>query len=89
MDRPKQIGGPRQVRQGQIEKQVLPGFTTRSALRNVIVVIGAFPDGMIEDGRVRGEPGHRKFSDVALERAAIEQVPRDVIEPQALAKVVD
>jgi hypothetical protein len=43
---------------------------------------------MIKDRRVRCEPGHRKFVDVALQRAAVQQLAGDIVEPQALAEIV-
>ena len=46
-------------------------------------------DGLVEDRRIRGEPGHRQLGDVALERAAVQQVARDGVEPEALAQVVE
>ena len=46
-------------------------------------------DGVIEDRRVRGEPGHRELVDIALQRAAIQQLTGDVVEPEALAEVVE
>ena len=45
--------------------------------------------GMVEDGGVGGEPGDRQLVDVALERAAIQQVARDIIEPETLAQVME
>ena len=52
------------------------------------VVGGAVLDGVVENRRIRGEPRHRELVDVALERAAIQQVPCDVVEPEALAQIV-
>ena len=46
-------------------------------------------DGLVEDRRIRGEPRHRQLVDVALERAAVQQVARDVVEPEALTQVVE
>src|SRR5262245_12603617 len=44
---------------------------------------------MIEDRRIRGQPGHRKFVDVALERAAVHKAAGDIVEPQALTEVME
>jgi len=44
----------------------------------------ALGDGMVEDRGVRGEPGDRQLVDVALERAAGQQMAGDIIELQAL-----
>src|SRR5262249_41258501 len=87
-DRLKQIGGPRQIRQSQVEEQILGQLRAGRALGNVAVVIGAVLDGMVEDCRIRGQPGHRKFLDVALQRAAVHQVAGDIVEPEALTEVV-
>jgi predicted RNA binding protein YcfA (HicA-like mRNA interferase family) len=43
---------------------------------------------VIEDCWVRGQPGHRQFVHVAIERATVQQVARDVVEPETLAQVV-
>src|SRR5439155_21014382 len=46
-------------------------------------------DGLVEDGRIRGQPRHCQLVDVVLERAVVQQVARDVVEPEALAQVVE
>ena len=46
----------------------------------------AVRDRMVEDRRVRGQPGDRQLVDVALQRAAGQQVAGDVVEPEALAQ---
>ena len=88
VNRPEQVGGPGEIVQCQIEKKFLAGFSLRQFLADRGVVGGAVLDGVIKDRRVRGQPGHRQFVDVALERAAVQQVARDVVEPEALAQVV-
>lgn len=40
-------------------------------------------------GRIRGQPRHRQLVNVALERAVVQQVACDVVEPEALAQVVE
>jgi hypothetical protein len=65
-----------------------PLAASHGTLGNVPVVIGAVLDGMVEDCRIRGQPGHRKFLDVALERAAVHEVAGDIVEPEALTEVV-
>ncbi len=52
-------------------------------------VVPALWDGRVEDRRVRREPGDRELADVSRERAAAEQRARDVVEPDALAGVVE
>ena len=88
-DRSKQVGGPGEVLERQVEEQ-LPRPTCRlELLADGGVVGGAVLDGVVEDRRVRGEPRHRQLVDVAFERAAVQQVAGDVVEPEALAQVVE
>ena len=73
-DRLEQIGRPGQIRQRQIEEQVLGRSCPRERLlSNVAVIVGAVLDRVIEDRGIRGEPGYRELVDVALQRAAVEQ----------------
>src|SRR6185437_1811876 len=83
------LGGPRQVGQREIEEHVLCRFRRGRYLGNVSVVGRAVLDGVVEDGRVRGEPGHRELVDVALQRPVIQQLAGDIVEPQALAEIVE
>jgi hypothetical protein len=46
-------------------------------------------DSVIEDRRIGGQTRDREFIDVAFERAAIEKLSRDVIEPDALSEIVE
>src|SRR5262249_36092227 len=41
------------------------------------------------DRRIRREPCHRELVDVARERAVLQQIARDVVEPETLALVVE
>ncbi len=43
---------------------------------------------MVEDRRIRGESGDRQLIDVLFERAAVQQVTGNVVEPETLALVV-
>ena len=38
---------------------------------------------------MRGQPSHLQVSDVVLERAVVQQIACDVVEPEALAQVVE
>ena len=49
------------------------------------VVRGATADSRIEDTRIGSQPGDGKFADLTCQRAAIQQVTRDVVEPQTLS----
>ena len=88
VNRPKQVGGPGDVLERQVEEERLARFALAQLLADRGVVGGAVLDGVVEDRRIRGEPRHRELVDVALERAAIQQVARDVVEPEALAQIV-
>ena len=87
-DGPQQIGSPGQIRQRQFEEQIFRRLRARSVPSDVAVVVGAVLDRMIEDRRIRGETRHREFVDVALQRAAVQEVAGDVVEPEALAEIV-
>ena len=43
---------------------------------------------MVKYRRIRSEPGYRQLVDVTLERAFVQQITRDVVEPEALTEVV-
>src|SRR3954470_1077177 len=88
MDRAEEVGRPGQVLQRKLEEQVLPGLALRHFLADPGVIVTAALDGVLEDRRVRGQPGDREIMDVATERAAGQQVARDVVQPDALAGLV-
>src|SRR5579862_1132822 len=44
---------------------------------------------MVEDRGVRGKPRYREFVDVAFQRAAIQQVACNVVEPDALPQIME
>ena len=76
-----------------LERQVEKELLIRRALPYVLAdgrIIGlALRNGMVEDGGVGGEPGDRQFVDVALERAARQQIAGDVVEPEALTGLTE
>ena len=86
--RREQVSGPPQVAQGEFEEHLLVGRAGRFPGRDVAVVVGAGLDGLVEDRRVGGEPGDRVLADVVRERAGVEQAAGDVVQPQALARLV-
>src|SRR3984893_18749292 len=53
------------------------------------VIVIAVLDRVVEDCRVGRQPGDRKLVNVAAQRAAAQQVACDVVEPEALAEVVE
>jgi hypothetical protein len=64
------------------------GETSSEAQPSTPVVGAALADRVLEDRRVRGETGDRELGDVARERAVVEHLARDVVDPQALPEVV-
>jgi hypothetical protein len=88
-DRPEDVGRAREVLEREVEEERLDGPAGLHTLADRVVVGGAVLDGLVEDGRVRGQPRHRKLLDVARDRPAAEQVSRDVVQPDALAQVVE
>src|SRR5690606_39805326 len=51
------------------------------------VVGAAAADRLVEDRRVGGQPGDAVLVDVALQRAVVEDLAGDVVQPEALADV--
>ena len=86
-DRPQQVGRAAQVFERQIDEQCFVGLRAARGIADGAVVGRAAADGFVEDRGVGSEAGDRPFIDVASQRAAVEQVARDVVEPQALAEV--
>ena len=69
IDRPKQVGGPGDVLQRQLEEERLARFAFYLASRGWRRRRRAVLDGMVEDRRIGGQTGYRELGDVALERA--------------------
>lgn len=83
--RSEQVVRALQVFEGEFEEQALTRLTfARLAADRLIVEVG-LADRLLEDRRVRGEPGHREVVDVTSQRAAGQQPERDVVKPEALA----
>src|SRR5262249_57519873 len=53
------------------------------------IVSRAVLDGVVEDRRIGRETGHGELVDVARERAGLEQVAGNVVEPDTLTSVVE
>jgi hypothetical protein len=88
VNRPEQVGGARNVLQRELEEERLAGFAPAHLLADGGVVIRAVLDGVVEDRRIRRQPGYGELVDVAFERTAVQQVAGNVVEPDALAQVV-
>ena len=89
VDRSKEVGGPGEVVERQLEKQPLSRLALLELVADRGIVGCAVLDRVVEDRRVRGQPGHRQFVDVALKRAARQQFAGDVVEPDALAQIME
>ena len=59
------------------------------SINDRIVVGAAVLDGVVKNGRVGRQSSHRKFGDVVRQRAVLQQVASDVVEPETLASVVE
>ena len=66
VNRTKQIRGPRDVLQRDLEEQLLARLAGSRLRADRRVVGRAVLDRLIEDRRVRSEPGDRQLVDVAL-----------------------
>ncbi len=82
------VGGPGDVLQSQVKKECLVRFALAQLFADCGIVSTTVLDGMIENRGIRSKPRHRKFGDIALERAAVQQIACDVIEPDTLAQIV-
>ena len=89
VDRPEQVRRARQVLDRQVEEQILGRSRLAKPGADRGVVGAALADGVVEDRRIRGEPGDRQLVQVARERTVVEHVARDVVEPEALTKIVE
>jgi hypothetical protein len=88
VDRAKQRRGLTQIFDRELEDQLFTGHAFAALLPNGVVVEMRVFDRMIEDRRVRRQPGHRPFFNVPAQCAAGQQPTGDVVEPQALAEIV-
>ena len=92
----EEVAGVAQVGQGKLEEDVL-GRVFADPVRclggladlgDLLVVGVAGPDRLVEDRRVRGQPGDGELLDVALEDALAQHRAGDVVEPEALPQLV-
>ena len=85
MNGPEQIRGPAQILQSQLKEQPLARIARERQVADGVIVEIRIRDGLIKNRRIRGQPGDRQVADVARERAAVQQLPRDLVEPQTLS----
>jgi hypothetical protein len=69
MDRPKEIGSLPEILDRELKEERLTRLAFLQFLLNGAVVFSTVGEGVIEDGRIRGEPGNGKFLNVAAECA--------------------
>src|SRR5215472_4058039 len=86
VNRAEKIGRAGQVFQCDFKEQGLTGFAFSDLLANGWVVRGAVLDGVLENRGIRGKSRYREFTDVTLKRTAVEEIARDVVEPETLTK---
>src|SRR5258708_6129889 len=88
INQPEQVRRLRKVVQREFEEQLLPRLALCDLALDGVVVVAAVLDRVIEDRRIRCQPGDRELVDIAAEHARLQQVARDVVEPEALAQIV-
>ena len=89
VDRTENVGRAAQVLQGDFNEQLLAREAGTRLLLDGGIVGGAAADGFIEYGRIRRESGDRQLIDIATQRAVVENVAGDVVQPKALAEIVE
>ena len=87
-NRAKQVGCRGQIFQRQRKERLLGGFMAPRQPGYRFVIEAAMGNGVFEDRRVRRQPGHRPLGDVARKSAAHQHFAADVVDPKALAHVV-
>src|SRR6185437_8776610 len=87
--RAEEIGRTGEVLERELEEELLVRQTLLRELPDVLVVGRPMLHRMIEYRGIRGQPGNGQLIDVPLQGAAREQLARDVVEPQALARAIE
>ncbi len=88
VDRPEQIRGGDDVLEGEVEEEPLDRKLGLEVPADGGVVAVGRRDGTLENGRVRGENRHREVRDVTGQGPALEELPADALEPDALTAVL-
>ena len=83
------VSGLSDVLERQIEEKLLPRLAFLQLFADRSVVGSAVLDRVVENRRVGRQPGDGQFVDIAAEQAAVQEVPRDIVKPEALAQVVE
>src|SRR5437667_2092414 len=87
--RAEEVGGLPEIVEGQLEEERLARPPGRRLVANGSVVVLAVRDRAVEDRGVGGESGDRELLHVTREGTAREECTRDVVEPDALARIVE
>ena len=87
MYRREQVRCSAEVLDRQLEEQRLALGRCRRLAAD-LVVVGARLDRLVKDRWVGRQAGDRKLVDVALQLARVEHLSRDVVQPQALTKLL-
>ena len=85
----EQVGGPAQVGDRHLEEERLGVEALLAQLVHLVVVGVAGGDRLLEDRRVRRQARDRELVDVALQRPVVEHRAGDVVQPEALAEIVE
>ena len=83
---PQQVGRVADVRDGHRLKDFASAFARLGQPDQFVVVVGRLGDGLVEDGRVRGE-ARDTCVDELLERARLDHGPADVVVPDRLSHI--
>src|SRR5690349_1340891 len=89
MYRPEKIGCTGEILQCKVKEERLAGVAFTEPFANCAVVRRAVFDRVIEDRGIRCKTCDRKFVYVALERTVVQQIARDVVEPDTLTLIVE
>src|SRR5947208_16151817 len=87
--RAEEVGGLPEIVERQLEEERLARLPGRRLVANGSVVVLAVRDRVVEDRGVGGESGDRELLHVTREGTAREECTRDVVEPDALARIVE
>ncbi len=82
------VAGAAQVTERELEEQLLAALAGRQQFGGLLVVGVAGAERLVEDRRVGGQAGPVEVADVARDRAVVDRVAGDVVEPEALPQLV-
>ena len=86
-DRAQQVAGRGDVGACELEEDLLRAQLARKQLAQLLVVGVAVGDRLLEDRRVRGDADDGVFAHQPRKLAALEQLAREVVDPDGLAEL--